>query len=67
MDAARHHGLRPTGVGCALGRSSRPLAQPLDVSRLREVENGENGEPGHGGEPGVGADFLNDFRQGSEL
>ena len=61
-DAAGHGGHLLVG---ALGRAAGPLAQPLDVPRLREVERRQQGHAHHRGDPGVGADFLDDLRQGS--
>ena len=51
------------GLDHALGRPAGPLAQALDVTRLREVERRQHGEPDDGREPGVGADLLDDLHE----
>jgi hypothetical protein len=40
-------------LGCALGRTRRPLAQAPDVARLREEEGGEDREARNRGEARV--------------
>ena len=62
----RHHapGYRGARLRRALGRAAGPLAQALHVPRLREVEDGQHGQAEHGRQACVGADLLDDLRQG---
>ena len=51
--------IRASSSAARSGRATRPLAQALYVTRLREVESAQNRKADDGREPGVGADLLN--------
>ena len=60
---AAGHGLLAGRLLGSFRRTARPLAQPLHVPRLREVQGGEDREADNGRQAGVGADLLDDLHE----
>jgi hypothetical protein len=50
-------------LGGALGSAPRPLAQPLELARLREHQQRQNGDPDEGGKCRDRSDLGERFRQ----